>query len=181
MHVPIGTTKGPGETPHEYTFIAPDPEQRVKYGEFVYYEAEIDGRERRILGRVTRRAPLRLYPDTFMADPAVPPQAVAELLGFDRGAHDLFEITATVLGYHDPDMGFVNPRVPPRSGAPIYIAPDDMLAEVLCHSRPGEQGAVHIGSLLSRPTGAVPVTLDARGFTSTHLAIIASTCVPETE
>ena len=175
MHTPIGTTKGPGETPHEYTFIAPDPEQRVKYGEFVYYEATIDGHERHILGRVTRRAPLRLYPDTFMADPAVPPQTVAELLGFDRGVHDLFEITATVLGYHDPGMGFVNPRVPPRSGAPIYIAPDAMLAEVLCRSRPGEQGGVHIGSLLSRPTGAVPVTLDARGFTSTHLAIIAST------
>lgn len=175
MHIPIGTTKGPGETPHEYTFVAPDPELRVKYGEFVYYEAIIDGRPRHILGRVTRRAPLRLYPDTFMADPAVPPQAVAELLGFDRGAHDLFEISATVLGYYDPAMGFVNPRVPPRSGAPIYIAPDDMLAQVLCRQGPGEQGSVHIGSLLSRPTGAVPVTLDARGFTSTHLAIIAST------
>mgnify|MGYP005843136701 CR=1 FL=1 len=175
MDTPIGTTKGPGEAPHEYTFVAPDPEQRVKYGEFVYYEAAIDGHARRILGRVTRRVPLRLYPDTFMADPAVPPQAVAELLGFDRGAHDLFEISATVLGYHDPAMGFVNPRVPPRSGAPIYIAPDAMLAEVLCRSRPGEQGGVHIGSLLSRPTDAVPVTLDARGFTSTHLAIIAST------
>ncbi|HHX42704.1 MAG TPA: ATP-binding protein [Chloroflexi bacterium] len=175
MYTPIGTTKGPGETPHEYTFIAPDPDQRVKYGEFVYYEAAIDGQPRCILGRVTRREPLRLYPDTFMADPAVPPQAVAELLGFDRGAHDLFEISATVLGYYDPAMGFVNPRVPPRSGAPIYIAPDAMLAEVLCRGRPAEQGSVHIGSLLSRPTGAVPITLDARGFTSTHLAIIAST------
>jgi hypothetical protein len=34
---PIGTVKGPGETPNEYTFIAPDPERRVKHGEFVYY------------------------------------------------------------------------------------------------------------------------------------------------
>ena len=175
MHLPIGTTKGPGETPHEYTFIAPDPEQRVKYGEFVYYQADVEGQPRDILGRVVRREPLRLYPDTFMADPAVSPQVIARLLGFEPETHELYEVTATVIGYHDPAMGFVNPRVPPRSGAPIYIAPDDMLAEVLCRSRPGEQGAVHIGSLLSRPTGAVPVTLDARGFTSTHLAIIAST------
>ena len=51
----IGTVKGPGETPNEFTFIAPDPERRVKYGEFVYYYAEVDGLERQILGRVTGR------------------------------------------------------------------------------------------------------------------------------
>ncbi len=173
--MPIGTTKGPGETPHEYTFIAPDPEQRVKYGEFVYYQAMVDGIERTILGRVTQRAPLRLLPDTFMADPAVPPHAVADLLGLDQGAPELYEITAAILGYYDPRMGFLNPRVPPRSGAPIYIAPAEMLAEVLCHCRLGQPGSVHIGSLLGRPARSVPIVLDARGFTSTHLAIIAST------
>ncbi len=172
---PIGTTKGPGETPQEFTFVAPDPEQRVKFGEFVYYEAWIGGQRRQILGRVSGRVPLRLFPDTFMADPTIPPQTVAELLGFEQGVHELFEIKATILGYFDPAMGFVNPRVPPRSGAPIYIAPDEMLAEVLCRCKPGELGAVHIGSLLSRPGANVPIVLDARGFTSTHLAIIAST------
>jgi hypothetical protein len=171
----IGTTKGPGETPHEYTFVAPDPQQRVKFGEFVYYEAELAGERKPILGRVTGRVPLRLFPDTFMADPAIPPQAIADLLGFEQGVHELFEITATILGYYDPVMGFVNPRVPPRSGAPIYIVPDQMLAEVLCRYSPGQLGAVHIGSLLSRPGANVPIVLDARGFTSTHLAIIAST------
>ncbi|MBC7234611.1 MAG: ATP-binding protein [Chloroflexi bacterium] len=178
--LPIGTTKGPGETPHEYTFVAPDPQQQVKYGEFVYYEADVDGQTQRILSRVTRRVPLRLYPDTFMADPTIPPSALAELLGFAQEAPtsdpaSLFEITATILGYYHSSLGFVNPRVPPRAGAPIYIAPDEMLAEVLSRSRPGEVGAVHIGSLLSRSPDAVPIVLDARGFTSTHLAIIAST------
>ena len=38
----IGTVKGPGETPNEFTIIAPDPERRVKHGEFVYYEADVD-------------------------------------------------------------------------------------------------------------------------------------------
>ena len=51
----IGTVKGPGETPNEYTFIAPDPERRVKFGEFVYYIGLADGEERPILGRVTSR------------------------------------------------------------------------------------------------------------------------------
>lgn len=172
---PIGTTKGPGETPHEFTFVAPDPEQRVKYGEFVYYEVEADGRITRILGRVTKRSPLRLYPDTFMADPAVPPQAIGQLLGFQPATHELYEIAATILGYYDPALGFVNPRVPPRAGSPIYIAADEQLAGVLCRRGVEEVGGVHIGSLLSRPDGAVPVVLDAAGFTSTHLAVIAST------
>jgi len=173
--IPIGTAKGPGETPHEYTFVAPDPEQRVRYGEFVYYEAQVEGQTRAILARVTRRTPLRLYPDSFMTNPLIPPSEVAALLGYEEQAHELFEIAAATLGYFDPIMGFVNPRVPPRSGMPIFIAPDAMLAEVLCRRKPGEMGAVHIGSLLGRAKDRAPIVLDARGFTSTHLAVIAST------
>jgi DNA helicase HerA-like ATPase len=172
---PIGTTKGPGETPHEFVFVAPDPEQRVKYGEFVYYEASVEGQPRHILGRVTQRAPLRLYPDTFMADPEVPPAQVAALLGFADTEHELFEISVAILGYYDAALGFVNPRVPPRAGEPIYIASDALLGQVLCRCSPNSVGAAHIGALLSRTGGRVPITLDARGFTSTHLAIIAST------
>jgi len=174
-NTPIGTTKGPGETPHEFTFVAPDPEQRVKYGEFVYYQADVEGQPRDILGRVVRREPLRLYPDTFMADPAVPPQVIARLLGFEPETHELYEVTATVIGYHDPAMGFVNPRVPPRSGAPIYIASDELLTRVLSRRERDTVGSVHIGSLLSRPLDRVPIVLDGASFTSTHLAIIAST------
>ncbi len=175
QETPIGTTKGPGETPHEYTFVAPDPDQRIKYGEFVYYLADTEGESRAILSRVTGRAPLRLYPDSFMANPSVPPEAVADLLGFDQGAQDLFEIRATILGYYDSQLGFVNPRIAPRSGAPIYIAPDEMLEQVLSRCRPKTLGAVEIGWLLSRPKGQVTIAADARGLTSTHLAIIAST------
>ncbi|MGI5915349.1 MAG: ATP-binding protein [Anaerolineae bacterium] len=172
---PIGTTKGPGETPHEFTFVTPDPDQRVRYGEFVYYEAAVEGESRRILARVTRRVPLRLFPDTFMADPVIPPGDVARLMGFEQSVHELFEITATVLGYYDPGLGFVNPRIPPRSGAPIYIAPDEMLCNLLSRRMCGDIGSIEIGSLLSRPRGSVPIALDARSITSTHMAIIAST------
>jgi len=173
--IPIGTTKGPGETAHEYVFVASDPEQQVKYGEFVYYEAKVDGAHQRILGRVSKRVPIRLYPDTFLSDPAVSPAQVADMIGYDDEPHELFEITVAILGYFDGAMGFVNPRVPPPSGTPIYIASDAYLGRVLCKLSPGAIGGVHIGSLLSRSRGAVPIVLDARGFTSTHMAIIAST------
>ncbi|HXF60856.1 MAG TPA: DUF87 domain-containing protein, partial [Caldilineaceae bacterium] len=172
----VGTVKGPGETPTDYCFIAPDPERRVKHGEFVYYLAEVDGAERQILGRVTARRAVRVFPDSFMADPSVPPSEVAALVGYDSDANELFEITVAVLGYHNPEMGdFINPRVPPAGGSPVYIADNDLLARVLSKRRQGERGSAAIGSLLSREPGAVPVALDVRSFTSTHLAIIAST------
>ena len=173
---PIGTVKGPGETPHEFTFIAPDPERRLKHGEFVFYQAPVEGETRRILGRISDRASVKLFPDSFMADPMVPPAQIAALLGFDSPDSELFELTVTVLGYHSNLFGdFINPRVPPVSGSPIYIADDAFLIDVLSKRAKGERGSAHLGSLLSRAPGGVPVALDVRGFTSTHLAIIAST------
>ena len=172
----IGTTKGPGESAHEYTFVTPDVERWVKTGEFVYYETRVEGQTRQILGRVTDRVPLRLYPDNFMADPAISPAEVATMLGFVEQQHELFEVTVVMLGYYDPKLrDFINPRVPPESGSPIYIADDQALASVFSKKQVDDVGSAHIGSLLSRSPDAVPVTLDVRSFTSTHLAIIAST------
>ena len=172
----IGTVKGPGETPNEFTLVAPDPDRRVKFGEFVYYHTAVDGEERPILGRVTKRQSIRLLPDSFLADPSVPPHEVAALLGYESDAGELFEITVTVLGYHSAEMGdFINPRVPPAGGAPVYIASDELLTKVLSKADKASPGSAHLGSLLSRPADAVPVALDVRAFTSTHMAIIAST------
>jgi len=172
----IGTVKGPGETPSEFTVIAPDPDRLVKHGEFVYYLAHVDGRERRILGRISAREAVKLYPDAFMADPAVPPAEIAALLGYDSDADELFELTVTVLGYYSSMLSdFVNPRVLPAGGSPVFIADDEHLAEVLSMRKRDEIGSATIGSLLSREADAVPVALDVQGFTSTHLAIIAST------
>jgi hypothetical protein len=142
----IGIAKGPGDTPNEYTFVTPDTERRVKTSEFVYYEADVDGTQRQILGRVTRRIPLRLYPDSFLAHPEVDPTQMAALVGFqntdetladggqDAGAAtaELFEIHVSIMGYHDAQLSaFVNPRIPPRIGWKIYLAPDEALAQVL--------------------------------------------------
>lgn len=173
---PIGRTKGPGETLHEFTFVAPDYEQALKRGEFVAYQAEVDGRERMILSRIGNRAPLRLYPDAFLLDPSIDSDDVASLLGYHRKGHELYQLTATVIGYYDEDLqDFVNPRLPPRAGWPIYLVTDGDLAGVLTKKHRDEIGAAHVGSLLNREKDRVPVALDLRAITSTHLAVIAST------
>ena len=176
LETPVGTVKGPGETLHEYTFIAPDPDRQLKHGEFVYYTAPVDGSERRILGRITARTAVKLFPDTFMADPSVSPHTLAAMLGYESDATELFELTVTVLGYYNENLlDFTNPRVPPQGGAPVFIAENEMLTDLLSRGCQGELGSAYVGDLLSRDPGAVPVALDVRGFTSTHLAIIAST------
>lgn len=172
----VGAVKGPGETPNDFTFVAPDPERRLKHGEFIFYNVEVDGEYRQILGRISGRESIRAFPDSFLADPSVPPGQVAALLGYDKADCELFELTVTVLGYHSNILGdFINPRVPPAAGWPVYIAGDEALTEILSKRKRGERGSAHLGSLLSRSEEAVPVALDVRGFTSTHLAIIAST------
>ena len=173
-HQVVGTAKGPGEHPHEFLFITPDGDNVCKPGEFVYYTLADENRA--VLARISRRAPVRLFPDTFMASPDVPPADIAAAVGYSAGEEELFEVAATVMGHFDPRLAaFVNPRVLPRSGSPIYLAPDEMLAEVLSKRRPGEIASARVGWLLSRPSESVPVVLDVNEFTSTHLSIIAGT------
>ncbi|MGD8552160.1 MAG: ATP-binding protein [Anaerolineales bacterium] len=173
---PIGRTKGPGESHHEFTFISPDQEEQLKIGEYVFHQAEVDGSNRSIISRVTARTPIRIYPDSFLSDPDLDPDDVSVLFGFPGEGHERYELSATVIGYFDVTIGdFVNPRIPPRTGRPVYLASDEMLTAVLTKKRVGEIGAAHIGSLLSREKERVPVSIDLRSVTSTHLAVIANT------
>ncbi len=186
---PVGITKGPGETIHEYTFISRDEDRLLKNGEYVYYELDTEttpgannangatpGAPRRVLGRILRRDPVQLFPDTFLAEPGVAPAEVAALVGYDQRASDLFELHVAIMGYYDAAFGaFINPWIPPSSGTPIYLADDAWLAGVLSRKQVGEQGSALVGSLLTRPVGAVPIALDVKDVVSTHLAIIAST------
>ena len=185
---PVGITKGPGETIHEYTFISRDEDRLLKNGEYVYYELEAatsvgangasrrPGEPRRVLGRILRRDPVQLFPDTFLSEPGVSPSQVAALVGYDQRASDLFELSVAIMGYYDMALGsFVNPWIPPSSGTPIYLADDAWLATVLSRKQPHTAGSALIGSLLTRPDGAAPIVLDVKDLVSTHLAIIAST------
>jgi uncharacterized protein len=184
---PVGITKGPGETTHEYTFVSRDDEQVLKNGEYVYYELSDPGEtgpglngstvlSRRVLGRIIKRVPLQLYPDTFLAEPEISPAQVAAMVGYDSLTNELFELHVAIMGYYEQATGsFINPWIPPQSGKQIYLADDDMLASILSRRQAGQNGSATIGSLLTRPPDAVPVVLSVKDLVSTHLAIIAST------
>src|SRR5438876_12335585 len=97
---PVGITKGPGETTHEYTFVSRDDAHVLKNGEYVYYElADPDhvalnsqaAPIRRVLGRVMKRDPLQLYPATFLPEPALSPTRVAPLVGHPAHTNHLFQ------------------------------------------------------------------------------------------
>src|SRR6266702_2320344 len=187
---PVGITKGPGETTHEYTFVSRDDEQVLKNVEYVYYELSESGDDglsetwepsqrafsRRVLGRIIKRVPLQLYPDTFLAEPEISPTEVAAMVGYDARANELFELHVAIMGYYEEATGsFINPWIPPQSGKQIYLADDEMLTRILSRKQASQPGSATIGSLLTRAHSAVPIVLSVKDFVSTHLAIIAST------
>ncbi|MGD9562146.1 MAG: ATP-binding protein [Pyrinomonadaceae bacterium] len=169
-----GTVKGPGLLPHEYLFITRDND-RTRIGEFVHYDAKVGDERRRIVGTITARKLVRNLPDAFLADPATPPAAVASLIGIE-GDLEIYEVTVSTIGYFSERLGdFVNPRIPPQPGDPVHIASSETLAGMLSPRTVAQPGSAHIGSLLTREPGDVPVVLSVRDVVSTHLAILAST------
>ncbi len=169
-----GTVKGPGILPHEYLFITRDND-RTRIGEFVHYETKVGDERRRIVGTITARKLVRNLPDAFLADPATPPAAVASLIGIE-GDLEIYEVTVSTIGYFSERLGdFVNPRIPPQPGDPVHIASSETLAGMLSPRTVLQPGSAHIGSLLTREPGDVPVVLSVRDVVSTHLAILAST------
>src|SRR5438270_10212236 len=100
-YVKIGTAKGPGEHPHEFLFITPDEASHCKIGEFVFYTLDVTDGQRIVLGRIARRAPVRLFPDSFMASPQVAPAEIAAAVGYVDEEDELFEVTVAVMGHCD--------------------------------------------------------------------------------
>jgi uncharacterized protein len=170
-----GTVKGPGELPHEYLFITRDNEW-TRIGEFVYYRANVGGEVRQIVGTINSRRMVRNLPDAFLSMPGTPPAEVSALIGLDGDALEIYEITVATIGYFSETLNdFVNPRVPPTPGDPIHLASSETLAKMLSPKRVEQSGSAHIGSLLTREQGEVPVVLSVKDVVSTHLAILAST------
>ncbi|MDM7924361.1 MAG: DUF87 domain-containing protein, partial [Pyrinomonadaceae bacterium] len=170
-----GTVKGPGKLPHEYLFITRD-NRRTRIGEFVFYEAEVGGEPRKIVGTISSRRLVRNLPDAFLAEPTVSPASVAALIGIDGDPADIYEITVETIGYFSRRLGdFVNPRIPPQPGDRVFLSSSETLSEMLSSKRPADTGSAHIGSLLTREPGEVPVVLSVKDVVSTHLAILAST------
>ncbi len=175
----IGTVKGPGDDGNQYVFITADNRQ-VKIGEFVYYEVRLTSgslqpKVLQILGKISARCLIDHLPDRIFADTEASPEAIAALVGFIHPNPEIYEVTVDVIGYFHPAMGFVNPRLTPDPGAKVCLASNDTLKHVLSKKQPADVGSAHIGSLLLRDVGAVPVALDVKELVSTHMAILAGT------
>ena len=170
-----GTVKGPGEMPHEYLFITKD-NKKTRIGEFVYYRAEIGEEKRQIIGTIKSRKLVRNLPDVFLSDPNTPPSLVSALIGLDGEGCEIYEITVETIGYFSKKLkDFVNPRIPPNPGDAIFLTSSETLAQMLSPKQHEQVGSAHIGSLLTREAGEVPVVLSVKDVVSTHLAILAST------
>src|SRR5436309_5981956 len=170
-----GTVTGPGELPHEFLFITAD-NSRTRIGEFVYYVARDGEAERHIIGNITSRKLVRNLPDVFLSDPEISPSVVSSLIGLSSDCGELYEITVEAIGYFSSVLGdFVNPRIPPNPGDAVFLASSETLAGMLSPRRISDVGSAHVGSLLTRSDGEVPVVLSIKDVVSTHLAILAST------
>ncbi len=171
----VGTVKGPGDEPHEYVFITRD-NSRTRIGEFVYYVANDGGGDMRIVGTIKSRKLVRGLPDAFLADPGTPPAEVAAIIGLESEGNELYEVTVETIGFFDQTVGdFNNPRIPPNPGDACRLASSETLSSMLSPKRVSESGSAHIGSLLTRSPGEVPIVLSVKDVVSTHLAILAST------
>lgn len=170
-----GTVKGPGELPHEYLFITKDNE-KTRIGEFVYYRVKDGDETRQIIGTIKGRKLVRNLPDAFLSDPNTPPSLVSSLIGLNGDACEIYEIQVETIGYFNDQLkDFVNPRIPPNPGDAIFMTSSETLSRMLSPKKSLEPGSAHIGSLLTRKQGEVPVVLSVKDVVSTHLAILAST------
>lgn len=179
----VGIVSRPGEDSNEFVIVTPD-DTEIKTGEFVYYTGDIEVRnddgeigeqEKKIFARVTGREQQRGFPDQFMSDPGVSPDAVARKLGISTDGVDLYNITATVIGYYDEQLSdFTNPRIVPEPGTDISLASDSDLEDHLTEAEP-EEGSAFIGDLIHRPPERTKIHLPIDAFSSTHLSVLAST------
>ncbi|MBO8182271.1 MAG: ATP-binding protein [Archaeoglobus sp.] len=164
----VGLVKAPAEG-FSFTFITPD-KSSLKIGDFVYYVHN----GRKVICRIVKRDPLRLYPDVYLSNPAISPAKILRVMGISSTEFELFEIKASIIGYYDEILGFVNPRITPEPGKEVYLAEKEVIEESLLKKKAGEDGSIHLGYLLNREDD-VPVVLDTSLVVSEHLCILAST------
>jgi hypothetical protein len=164
----VGLVKSPAEG-FSFKFITPD-RSSLKIGDFVYYLQN----GRKVICRIVKRDPLRLYPNVYLSNPEISPGKILKVVGISTTEFELFEIKASIIGYYDEILGFVNPRITPEPGKEVYLAEKEVIEEALLKKKAGENGSIHIGYLLNREDD-VPVTLDTSLVVSEHLCILAST------
>jgi hypothetical protein len=173
----IGRARGPGQKTFEFQFITSD-KNMVKIGEFIYYIYKDErATERKVLSRVINRTPLRLYPDVMLSNPNLDPAIIASTIDYKESDDmDFYLIDAQVIGYYkDATFKFVNPRMPPKPGQPIFLAAASDLTQWLNSVQINEPRSAFVGHLISRATEVVPIYLNINELVSTHMAVLAAT------
>ncbi len=165
---PVGLVKGPSEG-FNFKFITPD-KSSLKIGDFVYYIHN----GKKVICRIVKRDPLRLFPNVYLSNPSINPERILKAMGISTTEFELFEIKASIIGYYDEILGFVNPRITPEPGKEIYLAEKEVIEESLLKKKVGEEGSIHLGYLLNREDD-VAVVLDTSLVVSEHMCILAST------
>ncbi len=171
----IGLVRGPGEDNSKFTFISADNDL-TKVGEFIHYTlTDEDGNSDKIYCKIVDRQLVRAVPSEFLGNPNLQLHRLLSALGLKN--QYLYEIQAQIIGRWDEALQtFVNPRIEPPPGQPIYLTPDLEVASIISGGKgPGQRGTAHIGYLLSRGGERVSVVMDVSQFASTHLAILAGT------
>ncbi len=167
-----------GNAPLLLRFVSRDPDA-LRIGNFVTFDAPVDGKNARILCRITDRQNLDAPPSSYYADPALHPEDVLAFTGAPDGILGDFVVEATILGTKRGPT-FRAPRDPPPVGAEVHIA-DDAYLETCINKVPHADatgarvpGGLHVGHVLDRGN-RVKVLLDADSILSTHMAILAAT------
>jgi DNA helicase HerA-like ATPase len=106
---------------------------------------------RSIVGVVKCRSSAINISSIIFSDPSIDPFEILSMLGIERDLAELYEVTVENIGYFESAINdFINPRVPPTVGDKVYLAPSEMLKEMISPKDIGETGGAHIGSLLTR-------------------------------
>ena len=175
--------KGAGETTYEFKFITPTQENS-NIGEFIYYFKKISKKinekikitEEKVLCQVKSINPIRTYPDELLSNPQLDPKDIAKTINFQNEDFGIFEITAKIIGYFDQSLKtFINPRILPNSGDPIFLAGKEDLSNWLFMKKSNEEWGADIGYLIHRPKDNIRAVLDVNKIVSTHLAVLAAT------
>jgi hypothetical protein len=171
----IGVVKGPSEDNGRYVIITAD-NQRTKVGEFVHYYPYADQTQGAIYGKITSRHLARSYPPGLLSDPEVVLHDLTYAMGAGQDSGALYEVEVQILGSWSHQMScFVNPRITPNPGDPIFLTPDLELSGILSQYGRDQFGSAHLGHLLTRESGRVNIVLKVSEMVSTHLAILAGT------
>lgn len=164
----IGRVKGPGQIPHTFSVVAFATEKPTKIGEFVLCDVSVDGVSQTILARVIEHHPLRLFPDSFLANPGLAPKEISAAVGYAGNIDHQMEFVAEIIGYYDQRLeDFINPRIQPTTGTEVKLACDAQLTQLLSRLQPHQVGAAVVGSVLSRETDRVPIALDVAAIVNT--------------